>query len=200
MRRVVPVHRGRDSGCAAGWLLGHAPGITPPVAGPSPLLEDLRGAIDALVAHDSVSGSRADTAALLDLAERARSLALRELAEMDAVGGHLRPGVTSTTASWLRVTGRQFRALVARDHTCVSKAAAGRPRSAPPTTFGTGPTVALPTSTSWSIVSTSLGRTTTRGSPDGSTVKAWQHKECLFLRCCEASDDVSAGAQKFSDH
>jgi hypothetical protein len=80
------------------------PGVTPPPAGPSPLITDLEAALDALAAHGSVSGSRVDTAALLDLAERARALALRELAEMDAVGGHLRPGVKSTTATWLRDT------------------------------------------------------------------------------------------------
>jgi hypothetical protein len=84
---------------AAAWAI---PGVTPPPAGPSPLLADLRGALDALVAHGPLSGSRADTAGLLQAAERARALALRELAEMDAVGGHLRPGVPSTTASWLR--------------------------------------------------------------------------------------------------
>jgi hypothetical protein len=78
------------------------PGVTPPAVGPSPLLDDLRSAVDALARHGTLSGSRADTAALFDLAERARALALRELAEMDAVGGHLRPGVKSTTASWLR--------------------------------------------------------------------------------------------------
>jgi hypothetical protein len=78
------------------------PGVTPPAAGPSPLLDQLRGAVDVLAVHGPLSGSRADTAALLDLAERVRALALRELAEMDAVGGHLRPGVRSTTASWLR--------------------------------------------------------------------------------------------------
>ena len=78
------------------------PGVTPPEAGPSPLLADLSAAVDALAARGALSGSRSDTAALLDLAERVRALSLRELAEMDAVGGHLRPGVRSTTASWLR--------------------------------------------------------------------------------------------------
>ncbi len=68
----------------------------------SPLVGRLVGALDALAAHGALSGSRADTAALLDQAERARGLALRELAEMDAVGGHLRTGRASTTASWLR--------------------------------------------------------------------------------------------------
>jgi hypothetical protein len=84
---------------AEAWAI---PGVTPPAAGPSPLLTDLHGALDALVEHGPLSGSRTDTAALLQAAERARALALRELAEMDAVGGHLRPGVPSTTASWLR--------------------------------------------------------------------------------------------------
>ncbi len=78
------------------------PGVTAPPAGPSPLIADLRSAMDALGEHGPVSGSRADTAALLDLAERARGLALRELAEMDATAGHARPGRTTTTASWLR--------------------------------------------------------------------------------------------------
>lgn len=78
------------------------PGVTPPAAGPSPLLADLAAALDALDRRGPLSGSRADTAELLRLTERARGLALRELAEMDAVGGHLRPGVQSTTASWLR--------------------------------------------------------------------------------------------------
>jgi len=78
------------------------PGQARPEAVASPLLADLRRSLDALVVHGPLSGSRADTGALLELAERARALALRELAEMDATGGHLRPGVTSTTASWLR--------------------------------------------------------------------------------------------------
>lgn len=72
----------------------------------SPLLEDLARALDAVAAHGPLSGSRGDTARLLELAERARALALRELAEMDATGGHLRPGVASTTATWLRQTRR----------------------------------------------------------------------------------------------
>src|SRR5688572_9947741 len=63
------------------------PGVAPPPAA-SPLVSELRAAVDALAAHGAVSGSRADTAALLGLAERVRGLALRELAEMDAVGGH----------------------------------------------------------------------------------------------------------------
>jgi hypothetical protein len=78
------------------------PGVTPAAAGPSPLLGELRGVLDRLEAHGPVSGSAADTAELLALAERARGLGLRELAEMDVVGGHLRPGQSSTTASWLR--------------------------------------------------------------------------------------------------
>jgi hypothetical protein len=80
------------------------------------VLDELRAALDALAAHGPVSGSRRDTALLLDLAERARALALRELAEMHATGGHLRPGVQSTTASWLRdeqrVTDAAARAAV----------------------------------------------------------------------------------------
>jgi hypothetical protein len=78
------------------------PGVTPAAAGPSPLLAELRGVLDRLEAHGSVSGSAADTAELLTLAERARGLGLRELAELDATGGHLRPGQSITTASWLR--------------------------------------------------------------------------------------------------
>ena len=87
---------------ASGPLHWATPGVTPPPAGPSPLLAQLRSALDALAEHGPVSGSRADTATMLQLGEQARALALRELAEMDAVGGHQRPGVTSTTASWLR--------------------------------------------------------------------------------------------------
>jgi hypothetical protein len=82
------------------------PGQARPAAGPSPLLAGLRSSLDALVEHGPLSGSRADTGALLELAERARALALRELAEMDATGGHLRPGLSSTTASWLRAERR----------------------------------------------------------------------------------------------
>ena len=78
------------------------PGVTPPAPATSPLVTDLRASVGALVRHGAVSGSRRDTSDLLALAEQVRALALRELAEMDAVGGHQRPGVTSTTASWLR--------------------------------------------------------------------------------------------------
>ena len=78
------------------------PGVTPPPPGPSALLTDLQAALDALAKHGPVSGNRTDTALLLRLAERTRALALRELAEMDVTGGHLRPGITSTTTSWLR--------------------------------------------------------------------------------------------------
>jgi hypothetical protein len=81
------------------WAL---PGVERPVPGPSPVLADLERALDALAAHGPVSGNRRDTLTLLRLAERARGLALRELAEMDATGGHLRPGVQSTPATWLR--------------------------------------------------------------------------------------------------
>ena len=80
------------------------PGAPRPEPKPSPLLSDLERALDALAEHGPVSGGRRDTSALLRLAERARGLALRELAEMDATGGHLRPGVQSTTATWLRDT------------------------------------------------------------------------------------------------
>ena len=78
------------------------PGVARPAAGPSPLLASLTGALDELTAHGPLSGSRADTTALLRAAERARALALREIAEMDAVGGHQLTGVRSSTASWLR--------------------------------------------------------------------------------------------------
>ncbi|MCY7365777.1 MAG: HNH endonuclease, partial [Frankiaceae bacterium] len=78
------------------------PGVTAPPTGPSPLLTALTSALDAVVRHGPLSGSRADTTALFQLAERARALALRELAEMDAVAGHARPGQPTTTASWLR--------------------------------------------------------------------------------------------------
>ncbi len=81
------------------------PGVTPP-ARTSPLLDGLSTALDAVEANGPLSGSRTDTRRLLELAERARASALRELAEMDLVGGHLRPGVASTTVSWLRETQR----------------------------------------------------------------------------------------------
>ena len=80
------------------------PGVTSPPVGPSPLVSDLRSAVDALAVHGAVSGSRVDTASLLGLAERVRGLALRELAEMEAVGGHARPGDPTTVATWLRDT------------------------------------------------------------------------------------------------
>jgi hypothetical protein len=76
--------------------------VTPAAPGPSPLLGRLTDAVDALASHGPLSGSRADTAALLAAAERVRGLALRELAELDATGGHLRPGQSFTAASWLR--------------------------------------------------------------------------------------------------
>lgn len=107
-----PDERPCDGWCSCGVVAAPAvaaepefwamPGVTPPPVGRSPLLTNLREALDALVEHGPVSGSRADTGLLLDLAERARAVALREVAEMDATGGHLRPGVKSTTASWLR--------------------------------------------------------------------------------------------------
>lgn len=83
----------------AGWAI---PGVPRPEPAPAPLVTDLQAAVAALVVHGPLSGSRRDTLALLQLAEQVRGLALRELAEMDAVGGHLRPGVQSTTATWLR--------------------------------------------------------------------------------------------------
>ncbi|MBC7679405.1 MAG: DUF222 domain-containing protein, partial [Pseudorhodobacter sp.] len=98
-----PVGAACDPGEAVFW---DVPGQARPAAGPSPLLAGLRSSLDALVEHGPLSGSRADTGALLELAERARALALRELAEMDATGGHLRPGLSSTTASWLRAERR----------------------------------------------------------------------------------------------
>ena len=79
------------------------PGVPLPGLRPAPVLTDLVEALDAVQAHGAVSGSRADTALLLGQAERARGLALRELAEMDAVGGHLVEGEhRTTTATWLR--------------------------------------------------------------------------------------------------
>lgn len=88
----------------AGNVAWATPGVPQPAAGPSPLVADLRVAVDALDEHGALSGLRADTTALLVLAERARALATRELAEMDTVGGFVEPGVRSTTASWLRDT------------------------------------------------------------------------------------------------
>ena len=78
------------------------PGVARPAPAVAPLLGHLREVLDAVEAAGPLSGSRADTALLLRLAERARALALREVAEMDAVGGHQVAGRTSTTASWLR--------------------------------------------------------------------------------------------------
>lgn len=93
------------------------PGVEAPPAPAPPVLADVGRALDALAAHGPVSGSARDTLMLLRLAERARGLALRELAEMDATGGHLRPGVRSTTPTWLRdaqhVTDAAARATVA---------------------------------------------------------------------------------------
>jgi hypothetical protein len=62
----------------------------------------LTGLVDQLVAAGPLSGSRTDVSVLLRQVERLRGTALREVAEMDAVGGHQRAGVKSTTASWLR--------------------------------------------------------------------------------------------------
>jgi hypothetical protein len=92
------------------------PGVEPPPPRPSPFLVDLETALDALAAHGPLSGNRKDTLTILRLAERARALALREVAEMDRTAGHLRPGVRSTTATWLRdaqhVTDSAARATV----------------------------------------------------------------------------------------
>ncbi|TAL19230.1 MAG: HNH endonuclease [Frankiales bacterium] len=93
-----------ESSAAAPDGFWATPGVTPPPAGPSRLVSDLRSAVDALAAHGAVSGSRVDTGTLLELAERVRGLALRELAEMEAVGGHARPGDPTTVATWLRDT------------------------------------------------------------------------------------------------
>ncbi|HEU0103260.1 MAG TPA: DUF222 domain-containing protein [Mycobacteriales bacterium] len=84
----------------AGWA---APGVPRPAAGPHPLLAALSGALDAISACGPLSGSQADTGALLLLAERARAMALREVGELDATGGHQQPGRPPTTAAaWLR--------------------------------------------------------------------------------------------------
>ncbi len=85
------------------------PGVTPPsVPDPvSPRLAAAQDAIDGLLAGGPLSGSRSDTEALLRLAEQAQAAALIELAEMDAVGGHLRQDLRgTTTATWLRDTLR----------------------------------------------------------------------------------------------
>jgi hypothetical protein len=87
------------SGEPVDWAL---PGVARPAAGPSALLSRLTAVVDELVEHGPLSGSRTDVSGLLRQVERLRGVALRELAEMDAVGGHQRPGVNSTTASWLR--------------------------------------------------------------------------------------------------
>jgi hypothetical protein len=76
--------------------------VTRPAAGPSALLTRLTGLLDELIAAGPLSGSRTDATTLLRQVDRLRGAALRELAEMDAVGGHQLTGVNSTTASWLR--------------------------------------------------------------------------------------------------
>lgn len=78
------------------------PGVPLAPAGPPAVLVQLAAALAAVRAAGPLSGSAADTALLLSLSEQASGLALRELAQMDAVGGHQQPGVRSTTASWLR--------------------------------------------------------------------------------------------------
>ncbi len=81
------------------------PGVTPPSV-PDPVCPRLVAAQDAiggLLAGGPISGSRANTEALLRLAEQAHAAALAELAQMDAVGGHLSGELRgTTTATWLR--------------------------------------------------------------------------------------------------
>lgn len=55
----------------------------------SPLLAGLAGALDALEAAGPLTGSTVETLEVFRLAERARGLALRELAVTDTTGGHL---------------------------------------------------------------------------------------------------------------
>ena len=73
-----------------------------PRIGPSAVVAALIAATDALHAAPP-SGRPEDTAELFVLAERLRGLALRDLAELDAVGGHLAAGA-ATAAVWLRDT------------------------------------------------------------------------------------------------
>ena len=73
-----------------------------PRVGPSPEVRALVDATDALQATPP-TGRAQDTAELFVLAERLRGLALRDLAELDAVGGHLTAGA-ATAATWLRDT------------------------------------------------------------------------------------------------
>ena len=81
------------------------PGVTPSSV-PNPVCPRLVAAQDAiggLLAGGPISGSRANTEALLRLAEQAHAAALAELAQMDAVGGHLSGELRgTTTATWLR--------------------------------------------------------------------------------------------------
>jgi hypothetical protein len=78
------------------------PGLTRPAVGPPALLTKLVALVDELIAAGPLSGSRTVVTTLLRQVERLRGTGLRELAEMDAVGGHQLTGVSSTTASWLR--------------------------------------------------------------------------------------------------
>ncbi len=85
------------------------PGVTPPSVpdAVSPRLAAAQDGIAGLLAGGALSGSRADTEALLRLAEQAQAAALAELAEMDATGGHLSESLRgTTTATWLRDTLR----------------------------------------------------------------------------------------------
>jgi hypothetical protein len=67
---------------------------------PSAEVRALQEAAAALV-NGSAHGRPADVSALFSLAEQIRGLALRELAEMDAVGTHVGAGAV-TAATWLR--------------------------------------------------------------------------------------------------
>ena len=85
------------------------PGVTPPSSAPTipPRLSAAQEAVVALLGGGPLSGSRADTEAVLRLAEQAQAAALAELAEMDATGGHLTDDVRGTTTeTWLRDTLR----------------------------------------------------------------------------------------------
>lgn len=91
----------RAEGAAGEWSV---PGVSRPPVAPvlPPLLTDLTAALDDLDGHGPLSGSPADTLALLRAAERARGLALRELGELVATGVPLPGGPRATPASWLR--------------------------------------------------------------------------------------------------
>lgn len=90
-----------DSGSAL-WCV---PGVRPvSVAGPSAVLQTLVRAVQA-VRQARPTGSAVDTEVLLGLAEQLRGLSLRELAELDAVGGQQVSGAR-TSASWFKDTAR----------------------------------------------------------------------------------------------